>query len=109
MSVGWVRGGMVAIGSPPVIDIVVGRMADGRYEVRVADQAGSTSHVVTVPEGTVEELGVVDVDEAFLIEESFRFLLEREPKESILARFDLPVIARYFPDYPSEIKRRLGA
>ena len=37
-----------------------------------------------------------------------RCLLEREPKESILARFDLPVIERYFPEYPHEIRRRLA-
>ena len=39
-----------------------------------------------------------------LVEASFRFLLEREPKESILRSFELPVIARYFSDY----ERRIG-
>ena len=39
---------------------------------------------------------------------SFRFLLAREPKESILSRFELPVIERYFPEYPEEIRGRLG-
>jgi hypothetical protein len=34
-------------------------------------------------------------------------LLEREPKESILNRFDLSVISRYFPEYEREIKKRL--
>ena len=43
-----------------------------------------------------------------LLTESFRFLLEREPKESILRRFDLPAIERYFPEYPREIRKRLG-
>ena len=43
-----------------------------------------------------------------LIEASFEFLLERESKESILAEFDLPVIGRYFPDYPFDIRRRLS-
>jgi hypothetical protein len=41
------------------------------------------------------------------VEESFRFLLEREPKESILRRFNLTVISRYFPEYEREIKGRL--
>jgi hypothetical protein len=41
------------------------------------------------------------------VRRSFEFLLEREPKESILASFDLTVIARYFPEYESEIARRL--
>ena len=28
-----------------------------------------------------------------------RFLLDREPKESILGAFDIRVIRRYFPDF----------
>jgi len=47
------------------------------------------------------------VDPHELVRESFCFLLEREPPESILSRFDLPVIERYFPGYGSEIRRRL--
>ena len=42
------------------------------------------------------------------VEVAFRFLLDREPKESILARFDLSVITRYFPEYEVEIKRKLS-
>jgi hypothetical protein len=41
------------------------------------------------------------------VEESFAFLLEREPKESIMREFDLTVIARYFPDFEQEIGHRL--
>ena len=41
-----------------------------------------------------------------LVRRSFEFLLEREPKESILGRFDLMVIARYFPEYERTIRRR---
>lgn len=44
---------------------------------------------------------------AALVRESFAFLLEREPPGSILPRFDLSVIPRYFPGYRAEIKRRL--
>lgn len=43
-----------------------------------------------------------------LVRESFRFLLERESPASIMRRFDLPVIARYFPEYPEEIQRRVA-
>jgi len=42
------------------------------------------------------------------VRRSFEFLLERESKDSILARFDLSVISRYFPEYEREIKRRLS-
>jgi hypothetical protein len=54
-------------------------------------------------------VGVAGVSDAEVVEESFRFLLEREPKESIMASFDLPVISRYFPEYQQEMERRLGA
>ena len=42
-------------------------------------------------------------DPVDLVRRSFAFLLEREPKESILRSFDLPVIGRYFPDYERTI------
>ena len=42
-----------------------------------------------------------------LVRAAVTFLLDREPKESILARFDLPVIERYFPEFPAQIGRYL--
>ena len=45
-----------------------------------------------------------DTDPSDLVARSFAFLLAREPKTSILRRFDLPVIARYFPEYEREIR-----
>jgi hypothetical protein len=42
------------------------------------------------------------------LEESFRFLLEREPNTSILPSFGLLLIGRYFPEYQQEIRARLG-
>ena len=40
-----------------------------------------------------------------LIKKSFNFLLERESEESILSRFDLRIISRYFPEYEQKIKK----
>jgi hypothetical protein len=42
------------------------------------------------------------------VKTSFEFLLEREPASPILRTFGLDVISRYFPDYPAEIRARLG-
>jgi hypothetical protein len=42
-----------------------------------------------------------------LVRKSFEFLLEREPKESILSHFDITVISRYFPDYEEDIAQRM--
>jgi hypothetical protein len=42
------------------------------------------------------------------IEAAFRFLLDREPKESILRRFDVTVICRYFPEFEHELPSYLS-
>jgi len=81
----------------------------GAHRWRVEVRAGSTtSHEVTIPEGYLEKLGIAAVAPERVIEESFRFLLEREPNTSILRSFSLPVIASYFPEYEKEIARRLA-
>jgi hypothetical protein len=79
--------------------------------VRVADGRSSTDHEVLVDEIDLPPAldGAETPDVERLVRSTFVFLLEREPKESILRRFDLSVVRRYFPDYPTEIARRLGA
>jgi hypothetical protein len=42
------------------------------------------------------------------IKAAFRFLLDREPKESILRQFDITVISRYFPEFERELPRYLS-
>ena len=39
--------------------------------------------------------------------DDIRFLLDREPKESILGRFDVTVISRYFPEFERELPHYL--
>lgn len=41
-----------------------------------------------------------------LVRRSFEFLLVREPKESILKKFNLRDIEKYFPEFPEEIKTK---
>jgi len=38
-----------------------------------------------------------------LVRRSFEFLLAREPKESILKKFDLALIQKYFLEYENTI------
>jgi hypothetical protein len=73
-----------------------------RFTVRV----DGMSYDVGVSDSDADQLAP-GVDPKELVRESFRFLLEREPPESILSRFDLTVIERYFPNYRGEIARRL--
>jgi tRNA nucleotidyltransferase/poly(A) polymerase len=62
---------------------------------------------VTLTRAAYERLTGGKVSPERLVQESFRFLLEREPKESILRSFDLSVISNYFPAYERVIKKRL--
>ena len=76
------------------------------FEVTV--EAGSTTtHVVSVSTDYAARLTAGKSTSAELVRRSFEFLLEREPNTSILRRFDLPVIARYFPEYEQVIKTLL--
>jgi hypothetical protein len=75
--------------------------------VTVGEDASATTHDVTVDTATLADLAPGASAEE-LVAASFAFLLEREPRESIMRRFDLPIIARYFPEYPAEIRRRVG-
>ena len=76
-------------------------------EVVVAGGGSSTRHEVNLSRSDYERLAGGKATPEALVEASFAFLLEREPKESILRRFDLPAIGRYFPDYERVIAQRL--
>ena len=39
---------------------------------------------------------------------AFQFLLDREPQQSILLRFDITVISRYFPEFERDLPRYLS-
>lgn len=87
-------------------EISVTEIEPGVFNVTIEEDASSTEHQVTVAQGDVESLAG-NAPASDLVEAAFRFLLDREPKESILSRFDLGVIARYFPEYPEEVGRYL--
>jgi hypothetical protein len=80
-----------------------------RYEIQVTvkERGSESHHRVTLKKTDYERLTGGEVSPESLLTESFRFLLEREPKEAILSSFDLTVIGRYFPEYEREIKRRV--
>ena len=77
-----------------------------RFRVRVIEGGSQSAHQVTLSQKDCAKIAGGPVEPEKLILKSFEFLLEREPKESILARFDLSVIGRYFPEYGREMKRR---
>ncbi len=83
-------------------DIEVRALSDDTFEVTIDETNSTSTHLVTATAKHVELL-CGDCDPAHLVEASIRFLLDRESKEAIMNQFDLDVIARYFPDYPSSI------
>lgn len=86
--------------------VTVTKASDTVYRVTVTVRAGQSVHDVTVLPEDVERYASGASPER-LVEMSFEFLLAREPQESILSRFELPVIERYFPDYPRRIRETL--
>jgi hypothetical protein len=76
-------------------------------DVVVGTAADRSAHTVRVPAATLAALAPGHGDPERLVAASFAFLLEREPASSILRRFELGEIARYFPEYPDEIARRV--
>ncbi len=89
-----------------MVKITVAASGQDVYRVTLEEGESRTTHDVTVTAEDVERYAPgVSVEQ--VVEASFAFLLEREPKESILSRFQLPVIERYFPDYPVKIRERL--
>ena len=82
---------------------------DGRldFEVVVREGQGETRHHVTISRETCERLTAGKHTPERFLEAAFRFLLDREPKESILGRFDLALISRYFPEFERELPHYL--
>lgn len=75
------------------------------FSVMVREGTRQTRHDVTMMHSTYQRLTNGRVTPAACIEAAFNFLLEREPQESILARFDITTIATYFPRFEQDFPR----
>lgn len=80
-----------------------------KFAVVVRDEAGETHHVVTMAPSTYQELTGGTATPVRCVEATFRFLLDREPKEQILARFDMAVVPHYYPDFERQLPGYLSA
>jgi hypothetical protein len=92
--------------------IAVKRMHDGdplQFDVLVRDQDGESRHHVTMSLAACGRLSGGKHEAERCIEAAFRFLLDREPKESILERFDVTVIAHYFPEFEQQLPAYLSS
>ncbi len=91
-----------------MIDVQLTNSTDGYdFQVTVREKGTATRHRVTMSESSYLDLSGGAASPERVIKAAFKFLLEREPKESILTRFDVTDIAQYFPDFDREIGRYL--
>ena len=91
--------------------IEVRRTGDGdllECEVVVREGQGETRHQVTMARDTCDRLTGGKHTPERCLEAAFRFLLDRERKESILSLFDVTVISCYFPGFERELPRYLS-
>jgi hypothetical protein len=76
-----------------------------QFEVIVQDPSGTMQYQVSMSEVDFERLGRGRATADECVRAAFLFLLDREPKESILRRFDVSVIGHYFPGFYREFPR----
>ena len=90
--------------------IEVEQTADGdplQFDVVIMTGGSTSRHQVTMSRADYELLSGGRHSPKAVIAAAFRFLLDREPKESILRRFDLGVIRTYFPESDQDLSSYL--
>jgi len=80
-----------------------------KFQVEIAERDSKTQHQVTMDKDFYQRISAGRITPEDLVKKSFEFLLEREPKESILGQFDIEVIGRYYPEYEKEITARISS
>jgi hypothetical protein len=90
-------------------DIKIRKEKQNGIDWRFIVSIGSEEYYVILDKEYWQKLTWGKGDPIELVKCSFEFLLARESKESILPRFNLREITRYFPEYETEIKKQLKA
>lgn len=99
--------------------VSVRHLGPHEYTVEIAESAPhgnapaalSTTHHVRVDEQALDDLAIINPDQAdeeALVRESVEFLLEREQSTAIAHDFELSDLVRGYDDYLSEIPTRLA-
>jgi len=85
------------------LELLITELSKDKFEITVnADRI--TKHVVSVTDQMLLNLTNNKISKEELLNFSFNFLLERETNTSILSKFDIIVISKYFPEYISKVK-----
>ena len=83
--------------------INIKELSPNAFDVTVYSNT-ETNHQVTITDNFSTEYQIKNLTKKEIIEQSFIFLLERESNNSILRKFDIEVIANYFPEYKKLFK-----
>ena len=83
--------------------IKIKELSPNAFDVTIYSNT-ETNHQVTISDNFVTEYQIKNLSKKEIIEQSFIFLLERESNTSILRKFDIEVIANYFPEYKKLFK-----
>jgi hypothetical protein len=78
------------------------------FEVVIRQQDSETTHRVRMTREMYRRLTAGKHTPEHFLDAAFRFLLDREPKEAILGRFDVAIIGRYFPEFERELPHYLS-
>ncbi len=85
------------------MELLITELSKDKFEITVkADQL--TKHIVSVTDQMLLNLTNNKTSKEELLNFSFNFLLEREANTSILSKFDIIVISKYFPEYISKVE-----
>ena len=84
--------------------ISVEAIDNNSFKVSVTKDS-STEHIVLLSDRFHQDFTNNKLTKTELITHSFEFLLKIESNQSILKKFNLEVISKYFPEYTEEIKK----
>ena len=85
--------------SEPSISVTPHPNGELIFDVIVRDTRGESRHRVTMEANEAQRWAKLGAEPSRCVEAVMRFLLDREPKESILGAFDTNVVRRYFPGF----------
>src|SRR5208282_5024306 len=87
-----------AVSSKTAIVVSPDSVRELTFDVVLREPRGESRHRVTVSTDDAARFAKLGADPARAVEAAMAFLLDREPKDSILGAFDINVIRRYFPE-----------
>ena len=93
--------------SEPSVSIVPDPGGRLIFDAVIRDTRGESRHRVTMQAEEAERWARLGAEPSRCVEAVMRFLLDREPKESILSAFDMRVVRRYFPEFDEAFPRYL--